>query len=65
MIKLTHGQLSFTTGDDERAQFVGEIEPTSVVMYSTIEASPIHPGTYRVIDGELFQVLDDLPDDEK
>lgn len=56
---LIYGQLSYSTADIERGQFAGELEPLKSVTYLYAALLPIPAGEYRVIDGELFQVIDE------
>ena len=60
--KLVYGQISYSTADVEEDQFAGEVEPTSSLSYLMASDVPLPPGEYRVIDGELFQLIDSRPE---
>ena len=64
-VELTYGQISYSTGDVEESQFAGELEPMLLFSHVAPSLVPIPPGDYRVIDGELFEVVDDLPSEDE
>ncbi|HEY5957916.1 MAG TPA: hypothetical protein VIV60_15240 [Polyangiaceae bacterium] len=50
-------QFSLSTAESARDYFCGDTRPSRVV---SIDAG-LPPGTYRVIDGELFRISPGLP----
>ena len=57
MMKLTMEQISVSTAEEENNYFTGQPE-------ASVEPRPnaiLPPGTYRVIDGELYRVVDSVP----
>jgi len=58
---LVYDQISYSTADIEGGLFAGELEPLGLVTYLQGSVLPIPAGEYRVIDGELFQVVDARP----
>lgn len=51
-------QLFLTTADDERDYFTGEQEAAPPRFNPNVV---LPPGVYRVIDGELYRIVDWIP----
>jgi len=57
--RLIYEEVSFSTAEIAESQFVGESRPSLVQAFIDESPVPLTPGCYRVIDGELFEVVDD------
>lgn len=57
MNEFTSEQIAISTAEDERNYFTGRPEISVQPDPSTI----LPPGTYRVIDGNLYRISRDVP----
>lgn len=60
MTNFIYEQMSYSTADLERNCFSGETQEISPPEYFSIMPS----GTYRVVDGEIFRIVDGCPPSE-
>ena len=58
MMKLTTEQISVSTAEEENNYFTGQPEAPVRPCPNAI----LPPGTYRVIDGELYRIVFSGPD---
>lgn len=63
-VELTYEQLWFTTQEIEQMYFYGIFSPECYETHFDI-SSVMPSGTYRVIDGELFQIVDGIPPEDQ
>lgn len=61
--RFTCSQITFSTADIEKGLFVGEFGPSGQILHVEAPAEPLLPGVYRVIDGELFQIIEGQPEE--
>jgi hypothetical protein len=62
MNEYVYNYFSFTTAEDQSNYFTGEVKCVSNGELS--EDSPLHPGEYRIIDGNLVKIKNGLTKDE-
>lgn len=60
MSNLTKYIFTNSTGEDQMNYFTGEFS-TSLQAMDVVVSKEIENGTYRIVDGELYQVKTDLP----
>ena len=56
-IKMIEVQMCLSTAEDEKNYFSGTTSKPPVIDPDEI----LPPGTYRIIDGELYRILPGLP----
>lgn len=56
-MELVQLQIAVSTAEDEQSYFVGQHSPEP----RRPPSSPLAGGVYRVVDGELFQVVPGVP----
>jgi hypothetical protein len=59
MNKFTADVFFISTVEDQNNYFTGNVQVKSNLEFGT--SINLNPGTYRVIDGALFQVVPGLP----
>lgn len=59
-VKLIEFQMALSTGEQEEALFSGR-DP--IREKQGAEESCLSPGTYRVVDGELYRLVPGVPPD--
>lgn len=57
MTEFKGGQISFSTAEEEEFYFTGGLAAAHTLDPSVV----LPPGTYRVIDGELFLIVAGTP----
>lgn len=60
-LELIEFQMAFSTGEQEAGSFD---EPESSEHVKKEEEGGLSPGTYRVVDGQLYQLVPGIPLDE-
>jgi hypothetical protein len=60
MNELTAYLFTHTTGEDQQHYFSGEFGSTSH-GFDNVTLIDIEPGSYRMIDGQLYQIKTALP----
>ena len=58
MTEFRRGQISFSTAEEEEFYFTGGLAAAHVFDVNVV----LPPGTYRVIDGELFRIVAGVPE---